>query len=60
MAEMPSAKYCTIITLGFNTTNKTVSEIAFEVGFESISQFNRTFKKITKTSPTQYKNRITI
>ena len=40
-----------------NTTNKTVSEIAFEVGFESISQFNRTFKKISKTSPTQYKSR---
>jgi len=39
-----------------NTTNKTVSEIAFEVGFESISQFNRTFKKITKVSPSQYKN----
>lgn len=40
-----------------NTTNKTISEIAFEVGFESISQFNRAFKKITTTSPTQYKNR---
>ncbi len=42
-----------------NITNKTVSEIAFEVGFESISQFNRTFKKISKTSPSQYKNRTT-
>jgi len=40
-----------------NTTNKTISEIAFEVGFESISQFNHTFKKISKTSPTKYKIR---
>ena len=32
-----------------------VSEIAFETGFESISQFNRSFKRITGKSPTQFK-----
>lgn len=32
-----------------------VSEIAFETGFESISQFNRSFKRITGKSPTQYR-----
>ena len=33
-----------------------VSEIAFAVGFESLSQFNRTFKKITGASPTSYRS----
>jgi AraC-like DNA-binding protein/ligand-binding sensor protein len=32
-----------------------VSEIAFETGFESISQFNRSFKRITGESPTQFR-----
>jgi len=32
-----------------------VSEIAFETGFESISQFNRSFKRITNLAPTQYR-----
>jgi AraC-like DNA-binding protein len=32
-----------------------VSEIAFETGFESISQFNRSFKRITGQSPTQFR-----
>ena len=33
-----------------------VSEIAFETGFESISQFNRSFKRITGQSPTQFRD----
>jgi AraC-like DNA-binding protein/ligand-binding sensor protein len=33
-----------------------VSEIAFETGFDSISQFNRSFKRITGMSPTQYRS----
>jgi AraC-like DNA-binding protein len=33
-----------------------VSEIAFETGFDSISQFNRSFKRIIGMSPTQYRN----
>ena len=32
-----------------------VSEIAFAVGFQSLSQFNRTFKKFAGKSPTDYR-----
>ncbi len=32
-----------------------VSEIAFETGFDSISQFNRSFKRIAGMSPTQFR-----
>jgi AraC-like DNA-binding protein len=35
--------------------NDRVSEIAFAVGFQSLSQFNRTFKKLTGKSPTTYR-----
>ncbi|MDQ8209290.1 PocR ligand-binding domain-containing protein [Coraliomargarita sp. SDUM461003] len=33
-----------------------VSEIAFETGFDSISQFNRSFKRIAGMSPTQFRS----
>lgn len=32
-----------------------VSEIAFEVGFQSLSQFNRAFKKVTGLAPCEYR-----
>ena len=32
-----------------------ISEIAFAVGFQSLSQFNRVFKKLSGTSPTEYR-----
>ncbi len=32
-----------------------ISEIAFAVGFQSLSQFNRVFKKLTRKSPTQFR-----
>ena len=32
-----------------------VSEIAFAVGFQSLSQFNRVFKRLAGTSPTEYR-----
>ena len=32
-----------------------VSEIAFATGFQSLSQFNRVFKKLAGKSPTQYR-----
>jgi AraC-like DNA-binding protein len=32
-----------------------VSEIAFEVGFQSLSQFNRVFKRLSGKSPTAYR-----
>lgn len=35
--------------------NGRVSEIAFEIGFQSLSQFNRTFKKFSGRSPKEYR-----
>jgi len=35
--------------------NLRVSEIAYEVGFQSLTHFNRVFKKILGQSPTQYR-----
>lgn len=32
-----------------------ISEIAFEVGFQSLSQFNRAFKKVSGETPSQYR-----
>src|ERR1043166_7607263 len=34
-----------------------ISEIAFAVGFQSLSQFNRVFKKLAGRSPTLYRRR---
>jgi AraC-like DNA-binding protein len=38
--------------------NLRVSEIAFEVGFQSLTHFNRIFKKVVGQSPTQYKGQL--
>lgn len=38
--------------------NMSVSEIAFETGFEDVSYFGRFFKKHTGFAPTEYRNRI--
>ena len=35
--------------------NLRISEIAFAAGFQSLSQFNRVFKRFSGTSPTQYR-----
>src|SRR5207244_1371837 len=32
-----------------------ISEIAFAVGFQSLSQFNRVFRKLLRESPTEYR-----
>ncbi len=37
--------------------NRRVSEVAFEVGFQSLSQFNRTFKKIVGEAPRAYRQK---
>jgi AraC-like DNA-binding protein len=37
-------------------TDLRISEIAFAVGFQSLSQFNRVFKKLSGKSPTDYRN----
>lgn len=36
--------------------NLRVSEIAYEVGFQSLTHFNRVFKKIVGESPTEYRS----
>jgi YesN/AraC family two-component response regulator len=38
--------------------NLRISEIAYEVGFQSLTHFNRVFKKILGVSPTQYRARL--
>ena len=35
--------------------NRRVSEVAYDVGFESLSQFNRSFKRITGKTPTGFR-----
>jgi len=44
-------KACTLLKEG----NLRISEIAFAVGFQSLSQFNRVFKKSSGTSPTAFR-----
>ena len=34
------------------------SEVAFEIGYQSLSQFNRSFRSITGESPTEFRRRI--
>jgi len=38
-----------------HNVNLRISEIAFAVGFQSLSQFNRVFKKLTRQSPTEFR-----
>jgi AraC-like DNA-binding protein/ligand-binding sensor protein len=38
--------------------NLRVSEIAYEVGFQSLTHFNRVFKKVMGQSPTEYRGRL--
>ena len=40
--------------------NLRISEIAFDVGFQSLSQFNRSFRRIAGFSPKEYRNSIAI
>ena len=39
------------------TSEKTIQEIAYEVGFNTPNNFNRIFKQITGTSPRVYLQR---
>lgn len=36
-------------------SNLTISQIAYEVGFNNLSHFNKQFKDVTKQTPTEYK-----
>jgi AraC-like DNA-binding protein/ligand-binding sensor protein len=40
--------------------NLRVSEIAYEVGFQSLTHFNRVFKKFMRQSPTEYRAQLPI
>ena len=44
--------------LFFLDPTRRVSEVAFEVGFQSLSQFNRTFKKVVGQSPSAYRTKL--
>src|SRR6185295_12930322 len=35
--------------------NRRISEIAYDVGFQSLTQFNRVFRRIFGQSPTQFR-----
>lgn len=39
-------------------SNQSISQIAFETGFEDLSHFSRVFKKITGKNPTEYKKTV--
>ena len=38
--------------------NLRISEIAYEVGFQSLTHFNRVFRKLVGQSPTQYRQKL--
>ncbi len=38
--------------------NLRISEIAYEVGFQSLTHFNRVFKKLLGQSPTEYRGQV--
>ncbi|HEA28565.1 MAG TPA: AraC family transcriptional regulator [Leeuwenhoekiella sp.] len=38
------------------TTSKSISEIAYQLGFEHPQSFNRLFKNKTDVSPLEYRN----
>lgn len=38
--------------------NRRVSEVAYDVGFQSLTHFNRVFRKITGESPTSYREAV--
>jgi AraC-like DNA-binding protein/ligand-binding sensor protein len=38
--------------------NRRVSEVAYDVGFQSLTQFNRTFKRIFGQSPTEFRAKL--
>jgi AraC-like DNA-binding protein len=41
-------------------SEQSISEIAFETGFEDLSHFSRVFKKITGKNPTEYKKSLSV
>ena len=40
--------------------NLRISEIAYEIGFQSLTHFNRVFKRIVGQSPTEYRDKVSV
>jgi hypothetical protein len=38
--------------------NLRISEVAFDVGFQSLTHFNRIFRRMAGESPTQYRQKL--
>jgi AraC-like DNA-binding protein len=38
--------------------NRRISEVAYDVGFQSLTQFNRTFKRVFGQSPSEFRARL--
>ena len=38
--------------------NTRISEVAYEVGFQSLTHFNRVFRKVVGQSPTEFRKRL--
>jgi ligand-binding sensor domain-containing protein/AraC-like DNA-binding protein len=51
-------KEAQVLLLDSDNNNLSILDIAYEVGFNSGSAFNRAFKKFTKVTPSQYKKTI--
>ena len=51
VARIRFEKACRLLTDG----DLKISDIAFAAGFQSLSQFNRVFKRLSGTSPTLYR-----
>jgi AraC-like DNA-binding protein len=51
IAQIRTEKACDLL----QDRQRRISEIAFAVGFQSLSQFNRVFKKLSGKSPTEYR-----
>ncbi len=43
---------------GLRNPHRRISEIAYDVGFQSLTQFNRTFKRIFGESPSAYRGKL--
>ena len=44
--------------MALQKTDRTVAEIAYDMGFENLSHFNKQFRKYKKISPSQYRRRM--
>lgn len=44
--------------MALQKTDRTIAEIAYDVGFENLSHFNKRFRKYKRMSPSQYRRRV--